>query len=68
MIQIFLKFNIILINLYQVRIKTESTTFLGALWALSAETAPRKAVDPGQIILLTVLSNFQANIFKKCQN
>ena len=47
--------------------KNESTTFHGALWVLSAQSALRKAVDFGHI-LLNVLSNYHSNIFKKCQN
>ena len=48
--------------------KTESTDFLGAIGALSAQSVPRKDVDLGHIILENVLSNFHSNIFQKCPN
>ena len=52
-----------MIIFYQVRIRQESMASLGVLWGLSAQRAPRKAVDPGFIILLDILSNFHLNSF-----
>ena len=47
--------------------KTESTDFLGKLWALSPQNAPSKAVSV-RYIIFNFLSNFHSNIFPKCPN
>ena len=45
---------LLLVRFFTGQDETESTAFLGALWALSAQSMPRKAVDLGYMILHTL--------------
>ena len=53
---------------YQVWIRLSVTAFFSALWALSTQSVPRKAVDLWYFILLNVFDNFHSYIFPKFQN